>query len=130
MAVPAARCRLLTLAPRSQYTRLYLHIYTYIFTMFESRKSTSISPHFYSRLSRGLPVTSRVTYRDSGELQSSVQAVARVTESGNDEGVVVEFGVYGPDEDVYLRVVAQDALHARDGGHGVEAGYPARPIVL
>src|SRR5918998_71559 len=62
-----------------------------------------------------------------GSLKGSIEAVPRVAEAGYYERVVVEFGGPCRGVEVDVRVLGGDAL---DGGDGVEAGDPMRPLLL
>src|SRR5918999_3323192 len=62
--------------------------------------------------------------------KGSIQPVSRVAEPRHDKRTLVELGVDGGGVEVYVGVLAGEPLDARDGGDGVEAGDPGRPLVF
>src|SRR5918997_3837181 len=66
----------------------------------------------------------------SARLKGSIEPVSCVAESRHYEGGVVELRVDGGCVEVDVGVLAGQALHARHGGDGVEAGDPGRPLLL
>src|SRR5215210_4960864 len=66
----------------------------------------------------------------SGRLKGSIEPVSRVAEARDYERVVVQLRVYGGGVEVHVGVFGGDALDARHGGDGVEAGDPIGPVLL
>src|SRR5918998_2235707 len=66
----------------------------------------------------------------SGLLKGSIEPVSRVAEARDYEGGVVQLRVHGCCVEVHVGMLAGQALHARHGCDGVEAGDPGRPLLL
>src|SRR5215210_6571890 len=65
-----------------------------------------------------------------GSLKRSIKSVPRVAQSGHDERPFVELRVNGGGVEVRVGVFLRHSLDARRGGNGVQAGDPARPVLL
>src|SRR5918994_993511 len=63
-------------------------------------------------------------------LKGSIQPVSRIAEPRYDKRSVVQLGVHGCGVEVHVGVLVGEALDARHGGDGVEAGDPGRPLLL
>src|SRR5215210_3343864 len=63
-------------------------------------------------------------------LKGSIEPVSRVTETGDDKGAVVQFGVDGCGVERHVGVLFRQAFHAWHGGDGVKAGDPGRALFL
>src|SRR5919112_2297823 len=67
---------------------------------------------------------------DAGSLKGSIQPVSSVAETGDDERAVVQLGVHGGGVEVHVGMHSREALHARYGGDGMEAGDPGSSLLL
>src|SRR5918994_7552442 len=66
----------------------------------------------------------------AGSSKGSIEPVSGIAEARDDERALVQFGVYGRGIERHVGVLFREALHARHGGDGVEAGDPGGSLFL